>query len=88
MMGDFAEDSDGTLDSNSSEFYLRMEGGAILNHRKRFKAVNKCWNEMGMEKKNAWRVRATNLNARNLPGKIYYIPSKLYVVVFIYLNLY
>ena len=80
MMGYFAEDSDGSLDSNSSEYYLRQEGGGGLNHRKRWRAVCKCWNEMGEETKKAWRVRATKLNARNLPGKIYNIPSKFYIV--------
>ena len=87
MMGYFAEDSDGSLDSNSSEYYLRQEGGGGLNHRKRLRAVCKCWNEMREESKNAWRVRATKLNSRNLPGKIYHIPSKFNIGALIYLHL-
>ena len=81
-MGVFAEDSDGTIDSNSSEFYLRQEGSAPIPYRKRFKAVVKCWNDMEEATKNAWRVRAKKLNSRNLPGKVYFVPSKCILVVF------
>ena len=42
VMGDFAEDSDGTIDSNSSEFYLRQERSSGIPYRKRFKAVDIC----------------------------------------------
>ena len=76
VMGDFAEDSDGTIDSNSSEFYLRQERSSGIPYRKRFKAVVKCWNDMGEVTKHAWRVPAKKLNSRNLPGKVYFVPSK------------
>lgn len=84
VMGDFAEDSDGSIDSNSSEFYLRQEGGGI-DYKKRLKAVVKCWNEMPEQTKQAWRVRAHRLNSRNLPGKLYFIPSKFNIDVFFFI---
>ena len=85
VMGDFAEDSDGSINSNSSEFYLRQEG-IQMNYKKRFKAVVKCWNDMAEDRKQAWRVRARRLNVWNLPGKLYFIPSKFNIVVSIYVS--
>ena len=84
-MGDFAEDSDGSIDSNSSKFYLRQEGGGI-DYKKRLKAVVKCWNDMPKPTKEAWRVRARRLNSRNLPGKLYFIPSKFKIVVLFFVS--
>ena len=75
MGGDIGEESDGTIDSNSSEYYQRQTGGPIP-YRMRYKAVVKCWNDMDMDKKQAWRGQAKKSNSRNLPGKLYYIPSK------------
>ena len=74
IMGCNAGDSDDSIDSNSSLYYERMYDPP--RHKYKLRCVWKMWRDMSEERKNGWKVRATNLNQRFLPGKVNAIPSK------------
>ena len=74
IMGCNAGDSDASIDSNSSLYYEQMYDPP--RHKYKLRCVWKMWRDMSEERKNAWKIRAGNLNNRLLPGKVYAIPSK------------
>ena len=55
----------------------REEGGAPIDYLAILRLASGRWREMGEGLRNAWKLRATDLNLMPLPGLLYSVPPEL-----------
>lgn len=84
VFGSNAGESDcSSIDSNDTAYY------ELIHNELKYKYIRRLiyhkWRELSEEKKEAWKTRATNLNARLLPGEVLTIPGeKLLLLCILY----
>ena len=74
-----------SISSSDSLYFELME--SALKHKEVVKVVCRWWDRMDDGRKKAWKVRATALNSRLLPGAFNSIPSELICLQFIVISI-